>query len=673
MTFVEFRSLHQAHVDKMLTSGSRLFVADVDRDLLWETYLGSFPESERQEHNCNSCRQFIKNYGAMVTINDKMELETIWDFDCEGSFGTVTRSLSALVRSFPIKNIFISLPRQRKFGTLFNHQKLEDLSIRRWDHLHVEIPASINMVQAREEDHARMHGDFMSTKGVLKRALDEITDDAIDIVMDLIKQKSLYRGEEHLNMVSILNSFKKDYNKLTSPGQKDNYAWLMTATQSPAACRVRNTSIGTLLVDISEGVELDTAVRSFETKMAPANYKRPNAIFSTRDVENATKRLEELGLSSALHRRHAIVDDIDVKNVIFVNRDTKKSTNPLELLKDDVNVNPREYSKIEEITADDFISKVIPTATMIEVLLENSHEGNLVNLVAPGDSSAGNMFKWDNGFSWSYNNQMADSIKERVKAAGGSVEGELRVSLSWHNRDDLDLHVSEPTGNEIFFARKVSGSTGGNLDVDMNVTSPVKNAVENIIWPDRGRMVNGKYNVWVNNYRKRDAIDTGFTVEVEHGGVTRVYDYGKPVANNESVQVAVINYKNGEVEITSSITAKDAAPVSRVIWGLNTNRFHKVSMIMNSPNHWNGHPVGNKHLFFMMEGVKNPSSPRGFFNEFLRDDLLKEKRVFEALGSKMKVEDSGNQLGGLGFSSTGKGSLVVRVSGSFKRTLRVTF
>ena len=59
------------------------------------------------------------------------------------------------------------------------------------------------------------------------------------------------------------------------------------------------------------------------------------------------------------------------------------------------------------------------------------------------------MFKWDNKFSWAYNGDVTDSIAERVKEFGGSLEGDLRISLSWHCGDDLDLHLIEADQNEI--------------------------------------------------------------------------------------------------------------------------------------------------------------------------------------------------------------------------------
>jgi hypothetical protein len=106
----------------------------------------------------------------------------------------------------------------------------------------------------------------------------------------------------------------------------------------------------------------------------------------------------------------------------------------------------------------------------------------------------------------------------------------------------------------------------------------------------------------------------------------------------------------------------DTSFKSKTEWGIDTMKFQKVSCIMLSPNYWEGNAVGNKHYFFMIDGCKNPDSVRGFFNEYLRSDLEKQHhRVFEALASKAKTEYNDNQLSGLGFSSTQRNELIVKV------------
>jgi len=93
---------------------------------------------------------------------------------------------------------------------------------------------------------------------------------------------------------------------------------------------------------------------------------------------------------------------------------------------------------------------------------------------------------------------------------------------------------------------------------------------------------------------------------------------------------------------------------------------------MYSPNYWdNQDSIGNRHYFFMLKNCLNSESPNGFFNEYLKQDLLEHKRVFEALGGKMKVEDDFNQLSGIGFSSTQRNSIVVKVEGHVNRAIKI--
>ena len=92
---------------------------------------------------------------------------------------------------------------------------------------------------------------------------------------------------------------------------------------------------------------------------------------------------------------------------------------------------------------------------------------------------------------------------------------------------------------------------------------------------------------------------------------------------------------------------------------------------MNSPNHWSENKVGNKHLFFILDGCKNDEPVRGFFNEYLKPELNEHRKVLEVLGSKTKAVPTENQLSGLGFSETVRNEITVRVTGKINRVLKV--
>lgn len=65
---------------------------------------------------------------------------------------------------------------------------------------------------------------------------------------------------------------------------------------------------------------------------------------------------------------------------------------------------------------------------------------------------------------------------------------------------------------------------------------------------------------------------------------------------------------------------------------------------------------------------------RGIYNEFLRNDLDKRRKVFEVLGNRTKCPVSTEQLSGLGFSSTQRNTLTVRVKGTgLQATYNINF
>jgi hypothetical protein len=534
-----------------------------------------------------------------------------------------------------------------------------------------------HFVSKSRKSEASIKGEYRESKNVFKRSLEEISKDAIESVLDLISQKSLYKGEEWQAVLEKFLALKNQYDNLPD-SQKENYCWSKSAEVGGVISRLRNHSIGVLLTDITNGIELDEAVRRYEKIVAPSNYKRPKAIFTKKMIEQAHEKVKELGLGESLGRRHATLEDITINDILFANKDAAKKItgNVFEELEQDVAVNPKKFSKVEEVSIDHFVEHILPKISNFEILFENKHESNLVSLIAPQNTESPSLFKWNNGFSWAYNGNITDSMKERVKAAGGNVEGVLRFSIQWNddndNNNDFDAHCIEPDKNEIYYASKRNPSTTGYLDVD--IQGPFrecggKPAVENIAWTNKAKMKNGVYKFFVHNY-SHNGGRTGFSAEIECNGQMYNFEYNKELKQNEKVLVAKVRFdKEKGIEIIDSLPTSTS---TKEIWSLNTNQFHPVSVMMYSPNYWEGEKgVGHRHYFFMLNGCKNETQPNGFFNEFLKEDLNKHKRVFEALGSKMRVQPSNNQLSGLGFSVTKRNAFVCKVEGSFMRTLKV--
>jgi len=662
MEFKEFKNAMAEQFAEMQKGGQMLFVTAVDKDKMWEKYLSSFPPGTneiyktRREFDCQCCKQFIRACGNLVSIENG-ELSSLWDLKVEGFYQVVADKMAEFVKSAEIKDSFLYY--QRTVGTDKNIQMLPEGNTHTWNHFSIVLP---DWCVRPKGSIDTLLGERRSGKDVFLRGLTEITQDSIETVLELISQNSLYRGEEHKGSLEAFLKHKKAFNKAPK-----NYAWMNLSSSS---ARFRNTAIGTLVVDISCGAPLDQAVRMFESKVAPANYKRPTAIVTKAMIENAQKAVQELGIEIALSRRFAVESDLTINNILFADRAAKAALGVFDEMISDAPVSMKSLEKVEEVDVETFITGILPKASSISLLLENQHLGNLVSLISPCDPWAKGIFKWDNNFSWSYKGEFADSIKERVKAAGGSVTGDLRLSIGWFNYDDLDNHLVEPGGRHIFFGNKFSYSTLGQLDVDMNAGGgKSRSAVENITYPDKRKMREGEYRWFIHQYNKRESSDIGFTAEMEFERKTYTFNYPKAVVGEVVVARFKYSHSNG-VEIIESLPSTET---SKTEWGLASQKFHEVSMIMNSPNHWDGNKTGNKHYFFMLKGCKNEDSARGFYNEFLNEGLTEHRKVFEILGSKMKVPQNDNQLSGLGFSSTQRNSVFCKVSGSFTRTIKIIF
>ena len=688
--FKDFVKAIQKNLQQMSKDSSRLFTVNVDTEELYNLYLDSFPAGtneiyrERREYDCSCCRHFIRDVGNVVSIKNG-ELHTIWGINpvSDDKYNVVAAALDAYVKQKAVSGVFFK--KEKRIGTPENREMLPTGKINKYEHFFVDLP---EICIFKECYGHTLEGDlsqFRDVRNVFKRSLDEISKEAVDTALELIAQNSLYKGAEWKKQLTEFKNYQKEYGKLADE-QKELWIWEKSIAAGAVIGKIRNHSIGTLLVNISEGMDLDLAVRKYEQIVAPTNYKRPNAIFTKKMLEDAKKTITELGYMDSLQRRFATLDDITVNNILFSNKDAaKRIAGAMDLfdeMEQDVAIDPKRFSKVEEISAEDFIKNVLPVAKELEVYLENKHIQNMVSLIAPEVAAAKTMFKWNNGMSWAYTGNITDSdIKENVKAAGGSVAGVVRFSIQWNDKDgkdnsDLDAHCIEPKGGEhIYFGCRKSLRTRGELDID--ITQPVDQcrasngvAVENITYPSKEYMIPGTYKFFVNQFAYRGS--QGFKAEIEVNGEIHSYEYNAPVRGNVDVAEVILD-QSGNFKVVDKLPG-NCATISKDVWGIKTLQFTPVSVVCYSPNYWDEQKgIGHQHLFFMLKDCINPEEPNGYYNEFLKPELEQHRRVFEALGAKAHVKDVDDQLSGVGFSLTKRNDLIIKVKGATERVLKIKF
>lgn len=713
----EVNQLLQAQFDRMCATG-KLFRSSIPGSKVWELYLTNFPpecdpifrDPESSEHNCNTCQNFIRRYGNIVAIDENYRIISIFDVDPSEEYKNSFLAMSKTLRNAPIADVFFetfaelnSLPYESvkksnnrfqlgvaKNVKLYFKEEAEKFGvvtageIRTFHHLHLFLPSKF--VDMSGNSIERIMADYRDKKKVFQRGMEEIPVDTLALVRDLINQGSLLDGQTHLYKVEAFLSAKKSFEEMPKSKQ-DNWCWMHS--DNPFA-KFRNELIGVLCVELAEGKELNEACQAWNKRVDPANYMKATAPITKRQIEEAKNFVIENGYEESFNRRFATIDDIKASEIKHINigDGSIKTVSIFDEVKSTSTRHKRsEFDEVEEVPIEKFMTDILPNCTAVEAFLANRFEGNMVTLTTAENKDSKRIFKWSNNYSWTYNGNLAgkSQIKEAVKTRGGNVNGVLRFSIMWAEGDksddsDLDAWAKEPDGTTIGFSTDYRkdrynssprSAMSGQLDVDIIHPSEYNhtNIVENITWIDKSKMKNGVYKFWVNPYARRGS--KGFRAEVEMDGEIYSYEYKQPVAGN--VTVAEVTLKNGSFDIKHILPEGEVS--SREIFGLQTNEFHKVNLICLSPNHWDENNVGNKHYFFMLEGAKCSGSIRSFHNENLIPELAQHRKVLEVLGAINTISANGNtkQLTGLGFNATVRDELIVKLSGTFKRVIKIKF
>ena len=643
---------------------------------LYDLFLANLPEDLRQHYNCRACRQFVDRYGGLVAINSAGGANSVlWVHDGVGEgvpepFQKACRAIAQAVKAADIVGVF--LPPTRVLGTPASPPTADGTV---WTHINVTVArVHSHPLLSASQVEAERREDF----NMLSRALAEFPLSLAERALAILTSGTLYRSEKCIGVAEWFVNLHRSIE--TAKGQRTRKAliWRAVANAPTGYTHVRSSMIGTLLEDLAAGLDTATVARRFAEKMDPAQYMRAQVAPSAGNIAQAEKAIAGLKASGALSRRFARLSDIPT----FVWRPRPVQPKPTTEGNVFGHLTPKTKQKPATTTVDlptqtmtweKFARTVLPDVTRLEVQVPTT-SARFMALVTAANPDAPPILQWDaedrrNPVSWYYHGGIDAEMKRRVIAAGGRHEdNDIRVSLMWNNRNDLDLHVQAPNVEYIYYGNKRS-RCGGYLDVDMNVGGETTTPVENVRWA-RGMAPRGRYRVFVRNFRfhERAPSATPFKVELEIGG--EVYSFsGETRAGATSNLSDVTAFEFDYVPGQKLARAPSQHAVSSAVsaWNVTPGSWVEVTGVVKSPNLWGERvqPQHGQHTMFLLKDCRDTSEGygRGLFVETLRGELHSVRATLEAFMAGAKIEGTEQaDACGVGMNDQSPWNLMVRVT-----------
>lgn len=366
---------------------------------LYELWLAALPEALRRENACSTCSAFLRNFGGLVTIDDKGRTTSVlWNADVVPElYRAGVRALANAVASAPITGVFMS--DKRVWGTPdkggFGHLAITppDALV----HTHAILSAAQHAAEKREDFRTLTSGLEAFPLALVERAA------------ALLQTGGLYRSEKCIEVANWLLEVHRSRKAAKSDRARDNLTWAAVAAAPPGYCHVRSTMIATLLADLASNLPFDQIKARFDEKMHPLQYQRPTAAPRGQNIERAEKLVAQLRSAGALERRFAKLEEIQTlwpsdtagkksrsKDGVFAHvRARSSSAKPASTNFDAPTVT---------MTWAKFSTTVLPEAAAIHYLVPDA-KAPLLALVTAKHDDAPPIIQWDhpdarNPFTW---------------------------------------------------------------------------------------------------------------------------------------------------------------------------------------------------------------------------------------------------------------------------------
>lgn len=360
---------------------------------VWPLYLKNIDRSERQIHDCHTCRSFMKHYGDLAVITDDGRLiSALWDpIDIPTFYHKASAAIALAIEQAGVIGPFLSAEAQ------WGQPHTDD-----WTHFSVTNAQRYhNLTITAGQAMAARRENFKD----VERALFEFPRQHIREALRLLEADHLTRSEKFVAPLQWLEALQDRHAKARAVRQKANILWRAIAQAPEGYCHPRAGMTGSLLEDLAAGMSFAAVQKRWTDKMHPLQYQRPQAAPKAGTIVQAEKTFEQMGLARALERRYARLDEIELSWVPPRVKALRRSGlfGHLMTARSREYVAPTRGVPAATMTWDKFLRTVLPGAEDIRVDLVGSMP--FIGLTTAVHDDAPPILKWDrdderNPFAW---------------------------------------------------------------------------------------------------------------------------------------------------------------------------------------------------------------------------------------------------------------------------------
>jgi hypothetical protein len=393
------------NLESALNTGEPFFTLDLG-DALWATYLGQFTAEDRQYHDCHCCRDFLRKYGSLVTIDPKtLELSSVlWRNLNIGPYGEplngVYYAIAKAIRLFvetqtgPVRRFFWS---ESDWGKRYEGG---------FSHFSAKVKPNH---ASRTQTAGGAMAEAQQRASHLARALGELKPEHLTRAMHLGKLGRIERGDKVAPMAEWLLNVQGQLAELRTPVKSRNVRrgrlLALAEAVAPAGWTTpRSSVLGALVEDMESGLSDDQVIKRHGGRVDPMKYQRPTTV-SEGNIARAEAMIASMNLEQSLRRRVATLDEVpclwkpthaarvESGGVFGHLRGHSRETAERSTL----NARPIPISFAK------FRRDVLPLATKMEMMLP--YRGSYCGFLTAGNADAPPIIQWDrpearNPLSW---------------------------------------------------------------------------------------------------------------------------------------------------------------------------------------------------------------------------------------------------------------------------------